>query len=87
MDLRCIEISSRREQPAPFVVIQKFNRDSRNYCIFVRQFEAQVLGKVENCELFQLLYQRCEQSVQLKISHLSNRAPVIGFEKAWDILY
>ena len=46
-----------------------------NYWLFVRQFEAHVLGKVEEYELFPLLYQICGSNVQLKISHLSNQYP------------
>ena len=46
----------RRDRPAPAVVIQKFNGDPMNYWLFARQFEAHVLGKVEEYELFPLLY-------------------------------
>ena len=34
-----------------------------NYWLFAMQFEAHVLGKVEEYELFPLLYQSCESAV------------------------
>ena len=77
----------RRDRPPPAVVIQKFDGDPMNYWLFVRQFEAYKLGKVEEQKLFPLLHQSCEPSVQLKISHLSNQSPSSSFQRAWDILY
>ena len=74
-------------RPSPPVVIQKFNGDPMKYWLFVRQFEAHVLGKVENYELFPLLHQYCESHVQSKFSYVSNQSPVIAFQKAWDILF
>ena len=74
-------------RPAPPVVIQKFNGDPMEYCLFVRQFEAHVLGKVEDYELFPLLHQYCESHVQSKFSYVSNQSPVTAFQKAWDILF
>ena len=38
-------------RPAPPFVIQKFNGDPMEYWLFVRHFEAHVLGKVEDYEL------------------------------------
>ena len=76
-----------RMRPAPPVVIQKFNGDPMEYWLFVRQFEARVLGKVEDYKLFLLLYQYCESHVQSKPSYVSNQLPVIAFQKAWDILF
>ena len=38
--------------PAPPVVIQKFNGDLMEYWLFVGQFEAHVLGKVEITNYF-----------------------------------
>ena len=69
---RLIERPIRCDRPAPAVVIQKFDGDPMNYWLFARQFEAHVLGKIEEYELFPLLYQSCESAVQLKISHFSN---------------
>ena len=57
------------------------------YWLFVHQFEEHVLGKVEEYELFPLLYQSCESNVQLKISHLSNQHPSTSFHLAWDTLF
>ena len=74
-------------RPAPPVVIQKFNGDPMEYWLFVRQFEAHVLGKVEDYELFPLLHQYCESHVQSKFSYVSNQSPVTAFQKAWDILF
>ena len=45
----------------------------------VRQFEAHVLGKVQDHELFPLLYQYCETHVQLKFSYVLNQSPVVAF--------
>ena len=59
-------------RPAPPVVIQKFNGDPMEHWLFVRQFEAHVLGKVEDYELFPLLHQYCESHVQSKFSYVSN---------------
>ena len=53
------KINASRMRPAPPVVIQKFNGDLMEYWLFVRQFEAHVLGKVEDYELFPLLHQYC----------------------------
>ena len=58
-----------------------------NYWLFARQFEAHVLGKVKEYELFPLLYQSCESAVQLKISHFSKQSPSVAFCMAWDLLY
>jgi len=69
---RLDEFSLRRERPLPPIVIQKFDADPMNYWLFVRQFETYVLGKIKDYELFLLLYQNCEPSVQSKISHLSS---------------
>ena len=74
-------------RPAPPVVIQKFNGDPMEYWLFVRQFEAHVLGKVEDYELFPLLHQYCESHVQSKFSYVLNQSPVTAFQKAWDILF
>ena len=74
-------------RPAPPVVIQKFNGDPMEYWLFVRQFEAHVLEKVEDYELFPLLHQYCESHVQSKFSYVSNQSPVTAFQKAWDILF
>ena len=74
-------------RPALPVVIQKFNGDPMEYWLFVRQFEAHVLGKVEDYELFPLLHQYCESHVQSKFSYVSNQSPVTAFQKAWDILF
>ena len=74
-------------RPAPAVVIQKFNGDPMEYWLFVRLFEAHVLGKVEDYELFPLLHQYCESHVQSKFSYVSNQSPVTAFQKAWDILF
>ena len=74
-------------RPAPPVVIQKFNGDPMEYWLFVRQFEAHVLGKVEDYELFPLLHQYCESHVQSKFSYVSNQSPATAFQKAWDILF
>jgi len=84
---KLVESCLRRDRPAPAVVLQRFNGDPMNYWLFVRQFEAHVLGKVEDYELLPLLHQHCEPNVQLKISYLSNLSPEVGFKKAWDILY
>ena len=53
----------------------------------MHQFEAHVLGKVEEYELFPLLFQNCESNVQLKIIHLSNQHPSTSFRLAWDIVF
>ena len=74
-------------RPAPPVVIQKFNGDPMEYWLFVRQFQARVLGKVEDYELFPLLHQYCESHIQSKFSYVSNQSPVTAFQKAWDILF
>ena len=74
-------------RPAPPVVIQKFNGDPMEYWLFVRQFEAHVLGKVEDYELFPLLHQYCKSHVESKFSYMSNQSPVTAFQKAWDILF
>ena len=79
--------SLRRDRPVPPVVIQKFDGDPINYWLFVRQFEAHVLGKVDDYELFPLLYQNCEPNVQHKFNHLSNQLPSASFEAAWNILF
>ena len=63
-------------RPAPSVVIQKFNGDPMEYWLFVIQFEAHVLGKVEDYELFPLLHQYCESHVQSKFSYVSNQSLV-----------
>ena len=87
----CPEVRSlrslRRDRPVPPVVIQKFDGDPMNYWLFVRQCEAHVLGKVDNYELFPLLYQNCESNVQHKFNHLSNQLPSASFEAAWNILF
>ena len=80
-------INASRMRPAPPVVIPKFNGDSMEYWLLVRQFEAHVLGKVEDYELFPLLHQYCESHVQSKFSYVSNQSPLIAFQKAWDILF
>ena len=76
-----------KNRAAPAVVIEKFDGDPMNYWLFARQSEAHVLGKVEEYELFPLLYQSCESNVQLKISHLSNQHPSTSFLLAWDTLF
>ena len=76
------KINASRMHPAPPVVIQKFNGDPMKYWLFVRQFEAHVLGKVEDYELFPLLHQYCESHVQSKFSYVLNQSPVIVFQKA-----
>ena len=81
------KINASRMRPAPPIVIQKFNGDLMEYWLFVRQFEAHVLGKVEDYELFPLLHQYCESHVKSKFSYVSNQSPVIAFQKAWDILF
>ena len=58
-----------------------------NYWLVARQFEAHVLGKVQEYELFPLLYQSCKSAVQLKTSHFSNQSPSVAFCIAWDLLY
>ena len=58
-----------------------------NYWLFVRQFEAHVLGKVDNYEWFPLLYQNCESNIQHKFNHLSNQLPSASFEAAWKNLF
>ena len=73
--------------PALPVVIQKFNGDPMEYWLFVRQFEAHILGKVEDYKLFPLLHQYCELHVQSKFSYVLNQSPVTAFQKAWDILF
>ena len=80
-------INASRMRPAQPVVIPKFNGEPMEYWLLVRQFEAHVLGKVEDYELFPLLHQYCESHVQSKFSYVSNQSPVIAFEKAWDILF
>ena len=50
-------------RPVPPVVIQKFNGDLMEYWLFVGQFEAHVLGKVKDYELFPMLHQYCESYV------------------------
>ena len=77
----------RRDRSATAVVIQKFNGDPMIYWLFARQFEAHVLGKVEEYELFPLLYQSCESAVQLKISQFSNQSPSVAFCMARDLFY
>ena len=62
-----LALGLRKNCPAPAVVIKKFDGDPMFYWLFARQFEAHVLGKVEEYELFPLLYQSCESNVQLKI--------------------
>ena len=79
---KVFESSIKNHRPAPAVVIQKFNGDPMNYWLFVRQFEAHVLGKVENYELLPLLYQHCDSNAQLKINHLCNQSPAVGFRLA-----
>ena len=79
--------NSSKMRHAPPVVIQKFNGDPMEYWLFVRQFEAHVLGKVDDYELFPLLHQYCESQVQSKFSYVSNQSPVVAFQKAWDILF
>ena len=49
-------INASRMRPAPPVVIQKFNGDPMEYWLLIRQFEANVLRKVEDYELFPLLH-------------------------------
>ena len=68
-------------RPAPPVVIQKFNGDPMEYWLFVRQFEAHVLGKVEDLRIISVVH------VQSKFSYVSNQSPVTAFQKAWDILF
>ena len=80
-------LSLRKNRSAPAVVIEKFDGDPMNYWLFAQQFEAHVLGNVEEYELFPLLYQSCESNVQLKISHLSNQHPSTSFRLAWDTLF
>ena len=86
-DRRFYEFSSRRFRPLPPIVIHKFDGDPMTYWLFVRQFEAHVMGKVEDYELFPLLHQNCSSNVQQKIDHLSNQPPVSAFKMAWDLLY
>ena len=76
-----------RDRPVPHVQIQKFDGMAMHYWVFARQFEAHVLGKVDECELFPLLYQNCETNVQQKLNHLFNQPPATGFQLAWDLLY
>ena len=78
-DRRLTEFYSKRERRVPPIVFQKFDSDPMNYWLFVRQFEAHVLGKVEDYELFPSLYQNCESHVQAKMNHLSNQPPVTRF--------
>ena len=84
---RLIKPPIRSDRPAQAVVIQKFDGDPMNYWLSARQFEAHVLGKVEEHELFPLLYQCCKSAVQLNISHFSNQFPSVAFCMAWDLLY
>ena len=53
----------------------------------MKQFKAYVLGKVDDYELFPLLYQNCESNVQHKFKHLSNQLPSASFKAAWNILF
>ena len=76
-----------RDRPVPHVQIQKFDGTAMHYWAFAHQFEAHVLGKVDECELFPLLYQNCETNVQQKLNHLFNQPPATGFQLAWDLLY
>ena len=76
-----------RDRPVPHVQIQKFDGTAMHYWVFARQFEAHVLGKVDECELLPLLYQNCETNVQQKLNHLFNQPPATGFQLAWDLLY
>ena len=89
--LTCLEIRLlrllQRNCFAPPVVIQKFDSDSMNYWLFVIQFKAHVLGKIDDYKWFPLLYQNCESNVQHKFNHLSNQLPSASFEDAWYILF
>ena len=66
-------------RPAPLVVIQKSGGDFTKYWLFARQFEAHILEKVENYELFPLFYQYYELYVRSKFSNVLNQSPVIAF--------
>lgn len=57
------------------------------YWTFVCQFEAHVLDKVDEYELFPLFYQHCKPDVQQKLDHLFNQTPENDFQMAWDLLY
>ena len=98
IDAHCLTISSTqhmietsrlrgRDRPVPHVQIQKFDGTAMHYWVFARQFEAHVLGKVDECEVLPLLYQNCETNVQQKLNHLFYQPPATGFQLAWDFLY
>ena len=57
-----IETSHLRGQdhPVPHVQIEKFDGTAMHYWVLAHKFEAHVLGKVDECELFPLLYQNCK---------------------------
>ena len=76
-----------RDRPVPHAQIQKFDGTAMHYWVYARQFEAHVLGKVDECELFPLLYQNCETNVQQNLNHLFNQPPATGFQLAWGLLY